>query len=161
MEFIGTIRIGQIVLSDVQNELKERFLCSLKDGQLIKLTITKTDTSKTHQQIKAIFGLAMARVCDEFEDRGWDASVLLGNVIPTGTKVSKNLLKEYFYMVCPICDDEGNKITLGRPCSIPQAAKFFEDIRAWSASQWQIDIPEPDKNWADKRDDEILGKRMF
>lgn len=160
MEFHGTIQNGQIQLPDVQSELKSRFLSSLKDGQLIKLTIVKSDTSKTHQQIKAIFGLAMARVCDEFEDRGWDASVLLGNVIPTGTKVSKNLLKEYFYMVCPICDDSGNKVTLSQ-ASIPQAAKFFEDIRAWSASQWQVDIPNPDPNWYEKEQDKILGKKMF
>lgn len=161
MEFHGTIRNGQIQLPDVQSELRDGFLSSLKDGQLVKLTIVKTDTSKTHQQIKAIFGLAMARICDEFDDRGWDSSVILGNKIPTGVAVSKGLLKEYLYIVCPICDDEGNRITLGRPCSIPQAAKFFEDIRAWSASQWQIDIPNPDPNWYEKEQDKVLGKKMF
>lgn len=160
MEFHGTIQFGQIALPDVQNELRDRFLSSLKDGQLIKETITKSDTSKTHQQIKAIFGLALARICDEFEDRGWDSSVILGNKIPTGVAVSKGLLKEYLYIVCPICDDSGNKVTLSQ-ASIPQAAKFFEDIRAWSASQWQIDIPNPDPNWAEKEQDKILGKKMF
>jgi hypothetical protein len=154
MEFHGQIQNGRIQLPDAQNELRERFLSSLKDGQLIKETIVKSDTSKTHQQIKAIFGLAMVRICDEMDSRGWDSSVILGNKIPTGVAVSKGLLKEYLYIVCPICDDSGNKVTLSSAStSIPQAAKFFEDIRAWSASQWQIDIPEPQKNWKEIKTD--------
>lgn len=149
MEFHYIVQDGRLTLSAVQMELRERYVTSLKNGSLIRETLTKAETSKTHAQIKAIFGLAIAFVLDEFEHRGWDSSIILGGDIPTGVPVSKVLLKEYFYIVCPICDDEGNKKSLSK-ANIEQANKFLKDIGNWSAAKWQIVIPEPDKEWQKK-----------
>jgi hypothetical protein len=140
---------GKLTLTAAQSELRARYIATLKDGTLVKETLTKAEINKTHAQIKAIFGLAITVVLDIFEERGWDSSVILGGDIPTGVPVSKVLLKEYFYITCPICDDEGNRKTLSK-ASIEQAARFFEDIRNLSVAQWQIVIPDPDPNWREK-----------
>ena len=150
MEFHYIKQDGRLTLSTTQREQRERFISSLKEGVLIRETLQKAEVSKTHAQIKAIFGLAMALILDEFENRGWDSSIILGGDVPTGVPVSKVLLKEYLYVVCSICDDEGNKKSLGR-ANIEQASKFFEDIRNWSASKWQIVIPDPDPEWRKKQ----------
>jgi len=154
MEFHHIKENGRLALSPVQNELRERYIASLKDGTLVRETLTKTKTHKTHQQVKMIFGLVIARILAEFEERGWDSSVILGGDLPTGNPVTKGLLKEYFYVVCPIFDDDGNRITLSG-ASIEQANQFIDEISN-HAAKWQIFIPEPDPKWRKKKADAPL-----
>ncbi len=149
MDFHCTIQNGRLTLSDVQERLRRQSLASIKDGTLVRETIVREGRNKTHQQIKTIFGLVIAMIIQSFEDNGWDSSIILNTELPTGIPVSKDLLKEYFYIVCPIYDDEGNRITLSK-ATIEQAMKFIDDIRNWSASQWSIAVPDPDPNWRKK-----------
>jgi hypothetical protein len=48
-----------------------------------------------------------------------------------------------------MCNDEGERITLSK-ADTSQASKFFEDIRAFAASQWSVNIPDPDPDWKRK-----------
>lgn len=150
-EYHGQIQNGKLTLSATQRESRQRWLISLKDGSLVKETITKMSHSKTHQQIKTIFGLVIATIIDGFDDLGWDSSIILNTKLPTGIGVTKGLLKEYFYVVCPIEDDEGNKITLSK-ANIMQAMKFIGDTRNWAASQWGMEIPDPNPDWREAKE---------
>jgi hypothetical protein len=118
----------------------------MKDGTPVKMKLTRISPHKTHQQVKTIFGLVIAMIIDVFEERGTDSSILLNTDKPTGVPVSKVLLKEYFYVVCPICDSDGNRITLSK-APIDKAAQFIDEIRNFAATQWSIDVPDPDPNW--------------
>jgi len=149
MEFRAVVQGHKLVYSTIQQSLRARYFAGLKDGVLIKETLVKDSCPKSHQQIKAIFGLIIAKVLQEFEDRGWDSSTILNIELPTGIPISKELLKEFFYVVCPIYNDEGKKITLSK-ASIEQAMKFIDETRNWSAIQWRIYIPDPDPNWRTK-----------
>lgn len=154
MEF-HFVKQGKILtLSGAQRLLREQYITRLKEGTVVRETLTKTTVNKTHAQIKAIFGLAISFVIERFEEWGWDSSVILGGDIPTGVPVSKVLLKEYFYVMCPICDSDGNRITLSnKNVGIEEANKFFEEIRNLSAAKWQIVIPDPDPEWKKKQDE--------
>ena len=150
MEFHGTVQNGQHCLPIPLEKLRQRYLQSMKDGTPVKMVLTRISPHKTHQQVKTIFGLVIARILDVFEDNGWDSSILLNTEKPTGVPVSKVLLKEYFYAVCPICDSDGNRITLSK-AKIDKAAQFIDETRNFAATQWSIDVPDPDPNWREKK----------
>ena len=147
MEFYPTIKSGEPNYPPVQLAMRERYLHSLKDGTKLKETYTKLGKPKSHQQVKTIFGLVIATVLQGFDDNGWDSSILLNMEKPTGVPVSVGLLKEYFYAVCPIEDDDGDRITLSsKKCTMAKAAKFINETRNIASSQWSIYIPDPDPN---------------
>jgi len=151
MKFVGNISQGRLTLSVSQNALRKNYLQNLKDGTQISEEIKPIRKGKTHQQVKAIFGLALATVKAEFDDRGWDTSFLYNLSIPTGIEVSVNMLKEYFYGVCPIYSEEGQRITLShKDCDTKAASNFLEEVRNWSASQWGIYIAEPNPDWKEE-----------
>jgi hypothetical protein len=136
------------MLSVSQKLHRQQYLSKLPSGTSVTEEIKRITQSKTHQQVKTIFGLAMATIKQEFDDRGWGTDMLLNLPEPTGIGVSVNLLKEYFYAVCPIYNEEGQRISLShKDCSTIVASGFFDEIRNWSASQWSIYIPEPDPDW--------------
>lgn len=149
MIYHGEILNHELNLSPIQSKLRQQWLNSMKDGVRVKEVLTKEGTAKTVQQIRTIFGMVIALIIEGFNDLGWDSSYLLNTKLPTGIPVTKGLLKEYFYVVCPIEDDEGNRITLSG-ANITQAMKFIDDTRRWAASQWGMNIPDPDPNWQSK-----------
>ncbi len=150
MKFYLEVNHGVLTLTSSQRMLRQHFLTSIKDGTRVIETITRDTKPKTHAQAKTIFGLAIAQIVAEFNDRGWDSSMLLNMPKPTGVEVSKGLLKEFLYAVCPIYDDNDKFITLSK-ADTRQAAKFFDDIRNFSASQWSIYIAEPNPNWKEEK----------
>jgi len=150
MQFFGIIKQGKITLMQSQNLLREHFLASIRDDTRITETIERDTKPKTYAQVKTIFGLAIAQIVAEFSDRGWDSSMLLNLNKPTGISVSQGLLKEFLYAVCPIYDENDKLITLSK-ADTRQAAKFFDEIRNYAASQWSIYIAEPNPNWKDKK----------
>ena len=148
MKVVATIQDGHLRLTPAQHELRQRFLSNLPNGSQITEELKRVTKSKTHQQVKAIFGLAMATIKQEFDDRGWDNSILLGLKRPTGNEITTGLLKEYLYAVCPIYNEDGKRITLShKDCDTKCASKFLDEIGAWSASQWSIYIAEPNPDW--------------
>ena len=146
MQFFLEVNHGVLTLPSSQKILRQHFLTSIKDGTRVIETIEKDTKPKTHAQVKTIFGLAIAQIISDFESRGWDSSMLLNMPKPTGIAVSKGLLKEFLYAVCPIYDENDKLITLSKSNTI-QASKFFDDIRNYSASQWSVYIPEPNIDW--------------
>lgn len=151
MKAFGHIENHQPVFTGNQKELRERFLATCKDGTRITEEIQRVRMAKSHQQVKAYFGLALRVILEAFDDRGWDSSLLLGNVVPTGVPVSEGLLKEYLYAVCFPSDDDGNLITISSSkMTTDKQAKLFDDVRNWAASQWHIIIPDPDPDWRTK-----------
>jgi hypothetical protein len=146
-KFRGQIVDGKLNFPLMQDELRRQCLTSWEGKQIVE-TITIWRPGKSHQQVKAIFGLALSTIKHEFDDRGWDTSMLLRIDTPTGIEVSIEILKAYLYAACPIFDDHGDAITLSnKNCDTTRAAKFFTDITAFAASQWAIYIPDPDPNW--------------
>jgi len=156
-EFHGIVKQGRFLLPPVQKQLRERLLASMKDGTRVKEGLVREVRDGTYKQLQTIFGLVINYIIVSFNDLGWDSSILLKTDLPTGVPVTKGLLKEYFYIVCPIEDEEGNRITLSK-ANIMQRMKFIDDMRNHAASQWGIDIPDPNPNWQQKVEAKNEGK---
>lgn len=141
------VQSGELVLPKQQNVLRESYLCSVEGKYLVE-TLKLFRPHKTRQQVKTIFGFVLSRIKEEFDNRGWDTSILFGLPDPTGIGVTVDLLKLYFYSVCPMFTDDNKIITLSHiECDITIAARFIDNIIAWAASQWHIYISDPDPNW--------------
>ena len=150
MKFYLEVNHGVLTLPSSQKMLRQHYLTSMKDGTRVIETITRDTKPKTHAQVKTIFGLAIAQIVADFESRGWDSSMLLNLEKPTGVPVSAGLLKEFLYAVCPIYEDNDKLITLSK-ADTRQAAKFFDEIRNFAASQWSLYIPEPNPDWKEEQ----------
>jgi hypothetical protein len=144
----GIIRDRDIEVSGQQAELKRRWILGQKEGAVIRETLEKQTLPKTHQQCKAHFGLALAMIVESFNDNGWDCSMLMNLPEPTGVGINKDMLQQFFYALFPVFD-EGKQVTLSK-MNTAQASQFFDQIRNFAASQWQIAIPEPDSRWREK-----------
>jgi hypothetical protein len=145
LTIIGIIRDGDIEVSGHQAELRRQWILGQKEGAVIRETLEKQALPKTHQQCKAHFGLALATIVTEFDDNGWDASMLLNLPTPTGVGITKDMLQVFFYALFPVFN-EGKQVTLSK-MNTAQASKFFDNIRNFASSQWQIVIPEPNSEW--------------
>ena len=146
MKIYGVINHGEFSATEEQARLEAHDLKQYKDGTLAVRMTQRYSQPRTQHQLGAHFGLALTFIIETFNDRGYDTSIIYKLELPTGIGVTKDLLKDFFYSACPIFDGNGDKITLGK-ASIEQTAKHFDDIRNYAASQWQIVIPEPNKDW--------------
>ena len=147
VEIIGTAKNGRFVSTPAQERLSTSWLQDC-EGSFVRKRLTKVGKNKSHQQVKTIFGLALRHVTAELADRGEDTSLVFGQSDPTGIPIDENLLKVFFYSVCPMFNDDGNVITLSDDdCTTAVASQFFEKIQAWAASKWAIYIPDPDTSW--------------
>jgi len=146
--FYGTIAGHRIQYPDqMQYESLMRWLSTLKDGSHVSVKIAKQTSPRTNKQLAALFGLALARIKQAYDDSGWDTSYIFKIDHPTGVEVTVEQLKEYFYSLYPMTDN-GKRVTLST-CSKEQASYFFEAIRNHVAP-WGIEIPDPDPNWRSK-----------
>lgn len=149
MKFFGQARNGVLVMSPEQKESRQRYLIAFKEDDIIEENLKKHRNQKSQKQLGAWWGLFSKIVIAEFDDRGWDTSYIFRLDKPTGIGISKDLLKEFMYAMCPTYDDNGNRITM-RKMNTLQMAGFFDDCRNFAASQWSIYVPEPDPNWKNK-----------
>jgi len=140
-EFHAEIKDGKLTLSPIQEELKMRLLASYKDGTRIRETLVKEGCAKTHQQVKAHFGLVIERIRQRFEDMGVDVC---------GIAPNKQMIHDILKKACGGVGDLGETIGLSQ-MTITQASKFFENCRTWAATQLQLDIPDPNPNWREKK----------
>lgn len=152
MKFIGIKQGDKLVHPPAIEAEKQRFWKGIKEGAIVESSLTVKRADKTENQLGAIWGLMLAQACDILDDRGYDTSFIYNLPLPTGIKISKDLLCSFFYNACPIFSYEGKVITLSKT-STTEASKFFEDVRAWMASQWSIVIENPDKQWKEKEGD--------
>jgi hypothetical protein len=146
MKFTGILQSGELDFPLPIKEERRKFLSRLKDGDLVDESLTIFREPKTKNQLGAHFGLMLSMAVQELDDRGYDTSFILKIDKPTGIGISIDLLKEYFYNVCPMFNDNGERIGLSK-ANTQQASKHFEDCRNFLASQWNINVPEPSKDW--------------
>lgn len=146
--FLGVKNQNEVYYDPIQDESLKRYLASLKDGARLQVRISRETRPRTNKQLATIFGLLLARIKQFFDDSGWDTSYIFRIEHPTGVGVSVEQLKDYFYALYPMADDDGKRCTLSS-ASTEQAAKFFEDVRNHVAP-WGIEVPDPDKDWKQK-----------
>ena len=141
-----TVKKGQMSMSPAQAALRRHWLTSLTNGTEIIETLQKRGKPKTWEQCKMHFGLALQRIVEGFDDNGWDCSMLLNLPDPTGVGIDKDMLQMFFYALFPTLNEDGERITLSK-MDTKQESAFYEKITNFASSQWQIVIPEPQKDW--------------
>jgi len=144
--FYGIIQNGKLTLPTIQKELRRQFLASLKDGARVKETLTRESLTKTHQQVKAYFGLVVEMIRQKFIEMGVDVC---------GIAPNKEMIHEILKRACGGVGEQGEVMGLSS-MSISQVSKFFENCQTWSATQLNLYIPEPDKDW--RRKEERKGR---
>jgi len=152
MKFIGTKSNGQLLFPPPVAEMRKKYWDGIKEDTIVEESLVVKRESKTNKQLGAYWKLAMAMAIDELDYRGYDTSFILKTDKPTGIKITKDLLCDFFYNICPIFNDDSQIITLSK-ATTTQAAKFFDDTRNYLASQWSIYVPEPDPEWRTKLDE--------
>ncbi len=146
MEFFGTKKNGKPVYPPVIAEQRRKLWDKIPEGAAFKSSLVVPRDPKTHQQVKAHWGMIIGMTVDELDNRGYDTSFLFNLPTPTGVGIKGKQLMEFLYAACPIYAEDGRQLTLSK-MDTQQASEFFEACRAWLASQWGIVIPEPDVNW--------------
>jgi len=149
LHFYCNIFDGQIDWANQKKVLIDE-LAQIKDGTQVYITIGRIPHPRTDAQLKAFFGLFASHCIAEFNDRGYDSSYLYNTPNPTGIPITKDLLKDYMYNVCPVYRDD-RKLTI-RSMSPEEMAEFYDNCCNFAASQWNVYIPETDKNWREKKD---------
>ena len=140
-EFHGIVKQGRFLLPPVQKQLRERLLASMKDGTRIKETLIKEGRAKSPNQVRAHFGLVVEMIRKRFEDMGVDICGICPN---------KDMIHDILKKACSGVGDMGETLGLSE-MTTEQASKFFENCRTWAATQLQLDIPNPDINWRQKK----------
>jgi hypothetical protein len=128
--FYGQQKNGVLWLPKALAEQRQRWLHSSKNAPVgEKLWIVREP--KSWQQVKTIFGLAIATIKYHCDERGLDTATFLGLDVPTGIPVPASMIKEILYVACPIYDDDDNRITLSaKTADTANVSKFFTDIQA-------------------------------
>lgn len=148
MEFRGQIQNNDLTFSPIVNELRRRLLTSLKDGTFVKETIKKVGPAKTHQQVKAHFGLVVERIRQRLMDMGCDVC---------GVPPNKEMVHDILKKACGGIGEMGETLGLSE-MTIEQCSRFFENCRIWAATQLQLDIPDPNPNWKGEPHGKIQNK---
>ncbi len=141
MECLGTIQNKQLTLPVVQQESRQQYLSTMKEGQLVRIKYTKIAAQKTHQQVKTHFGLVIEAIRRKLEEMGIDIC---------GIAANKDMVHKILIKACGGVGDMGETLGL-REMSVEQASKLFENCRTWAATQLQLVIPDPDKDWREKK----------
>ena len=146
----GTPKDGQLWLPRGLVAPRRRWLFE-QEGHPVSEEIKVITQSKSQAQLGAIFGLIIATLLHEFDERAMDTSDLLGSDVPSGTPIWEGFLRYYLYAVCPLVSDKGERITLShKDAETANVSVWMKMVCDWSLSKWGIFIPEPDKNWKDK-----------
>lgn len=141
MESHGTIKQGKFLLPAVQRRLREQFLAGMKDGQRIKETLTRDGRAGSIQQARAHFGLIVETIRWRFEEMGVDVCGICPN---------KEMIHEILIKACGGVGDIGETLRFSE-MTTTQRSVFFENCRTWAATQLQLDIPDPQKDWKERQ----------
>lgn len=149
-EFFGQSERGGLWLPKALVGPRRNWLLSL-EGKQIGEKIWEIKEPKSHQQIKTIFGLIVARIVGEMTAKDWDTSYLLGDDVPSGVPITVGFMKHYLYAVCPLVNEEGERITLShKDAQKPNVSVWMQMIMDWSQKKWNIYIPDPDPSRRNK-----------
>jgi len=108
----------------------DKYWAKASDGRY-QCSVEKAKRDKTAAQCRLIFGQLINRTIDFADDYGIDASgfvELLNQDLPDGVPLSKELVKDYLYKICPTFNDKGQKITLSK-MTVRQASDWYERCR--------------------------------
>ena len=141
MIFHAEIQNGQLMLSDTQCALRQRLLASMKNGCRVRETITKEGTAKTHQQVKAHFGLVVETVRQRLIDMGCSIC---------GVAPNKEMVHQILKRACGGVGELGESLGLSE-MNTTQASQFFSNCRDWAAVELQLVVPEPNICWKEKK----------
>jgi len=150
VDFCGIKQDSKVIYPPAVAEERRKYWSRIKDGTTVKTSITVPRPGKSDLQLGAIWGLMLSQAVNELSDRGYDTSFIYNLPNPTGIEITKDDLCQYFYNACPIYNGVGHRITLSKS-STTEAAKFFEDVRNFLASQWSIVVENPDPDWKNKK----------
>lgn len=157
MKAIGIKKDNSVVYPPLIKESRGKRWADIKDGTEIWTDFGVVRQLRSSEQLGAIFGLMLTRAQIILADRGSDTSLIFNLVKPTGIAISVENLKDYFYSATPMYNEMGVSVRLSK-ATTKEAAKFFDDIRNYMASQWSIVIPDPEKNWREKLDNHKTGE---
>lgn len=151
MELYGTITDShQIALSKDGVEQRKRFLASCKPGTVVRETLVRHHPEKSHQQVKAIWGLLIEETKRGLDEMGFDLGTLFPTAqVPPGIPCPREVLMQIFYACCSDVGPNGERKTLSKMDTI-EAATFFDNCRDHAARTWGILIPDPDPSWREK-----------
>jgi hypothetical protein len=151
MDLHGRVQDGQIMMSATMAQLKENYLRRCKDGTQVAISIKRIRPGKTHQQVKCHWGLVVGTIRQEFANRGMDLATFLNSpTIPEGLEVPADVIQAVLYATCNDVGENGERKTLSQMNTV-EASLFFEKCRTYTASAWDIQIPEPNSNWREKK----------
>lgn len=151
MDFPALKQDGRIVFSTVMSQLKDNFLARIKDGTPLVVSIKRVDQPGSYQQLKCHFGLVVRTIRQVFGERGMDLATFLGSpTIPAGLEVPVDVIQAVLYATCGDVGENGEHKTLSK-MNVMERCAFFEKVRNYSASAWDIQIPDPDPAWMEKR----------
>jgi len=140
MEFHGIVNCeGILQFPPIQEKLRMRLLQECA-GKCLTERLSVSGRAKSSNQVKAHFGLAVTMIRDRMMELGWDIC---------GVPPNKEMVHEILLRACGGVGPLGESVRLSL-MTTEQASKFFENIRAWSATQLNLDIPDPDPHWRDK-----------
>ena len=146
MKFFGTKKDGKLVYPPAIEEKKRRYWKKVPEGALVESSLTVKHRDKTKSQLGMIWGLMMAKAVIMLHDAAIDTSYIYKLKNPTGNPIKERALCDYLYEVCPIYTEDDKRITLSN-ADTKQASQFFEEARNHLASEFGIDIPDPNPNW--------------
>uniref|UniRef100_A0A6H2A3D8 Uncharacterized protein n=1 Tax=viral metagenome TaxID=1070528 RepID=A0A6H2A3D8_9ZZZZ len=156
MKIYGVKADGGFKVSPEQERLERHYLSGIKDGKLMTKEYKLFRQSKTWKQVKIIWGLALTTIEQHFKDNAWDTSYLLRIDKPTGNPCSKEQIYDYLLEVCPVYED-GKRIGLSK-MSIEQAGQWYNAVSNFAASEWYVNIPDPDPDWFKKKEKKNAAK---
>ena len=132
------VKDGQLRMDHYNLELRNRWLSSIKQSAVI-VTYEKEKKPKSGKQLGAIFGLIVATVKQELDDRGWDVC---------GAEWTEHQIRACLYHQYHI--KTGSNKTLSN-MDMAETTEFIDSCYQWCAgSPWYIAIPECDPNWRAK-----------
>ena len=139
LELHGQVKNGELVLPLTQLELRKRLLATM-EGKRVVETLRREGKSKSWSQVKTHFGLAVEMIRERMIDLGWDIC---------GIAPNKDMIHDILTKACGGVGELGATVRLSE-MTTTEAAVYFENIRAWAATQLNLNIPDPDPNWKDK-----------
>ncbi len=142
LELIGVAQNGRWILPPDAEQLYTRLLIEC-EGNFVRGRLSRVGKSKSNQQVKTHFGLAVAMIRQAMIDKGWSIC---------GIAPNKQMIHEILLKSCGGVGELGQSKRLSE-MTTTEAAQFFENIRDWAATQLGIVIPDPNPNWR------IAGKK--
>jgi len=116
-------------------------------------TLRTEGKAKSWSQVKTHFGLAVEMIRERMDDLGWDIC---------GISPNKEMIHDILTKACGGVGELGETIRLSE-MTTTQAAKYFENIRTWAATQLNLNIPDPDPLWRENKVEETaeIEKEFF